>query len=182
MPLVALAPLWNDVFTFGGFFVGVVGFAFTIRQVWKTTAAAVAAERAAEETLAEVRTAFRRFVGGLARRYLAEARSAVEAESWVLATTRCNDSADMMGQMPEQPTQSAVLADELRKFAQKFAEKSKSATRRLALPKWQELLRRTSKLIDELQSPFPKLTRGQHDPEESTPRPDPQVTREDGSG
>lgn len=171
MTVFALDPFWNDFFTVGGFFVGVLGFWYTIQQVRKTTAAAVAAERAAEETLVELRTAFRRFIGGLAGRYLAEARTAVDGESWVLASTRSNDLADMMGQMPEQSVRSAEVANRLRMYAQRFAARSRDPKKRLDLAKWQSLLRGTQELLDEFQSPFPRLSGGPHDPEESTPRP-----------
>ena len=88
MPLFALDTVWNDFFAAGGFWVGVIGlligvlgFWYTILQVRKTTSAAVAAAHAAEQTRDEVKTSFRRFVGGLAHRFLAEARTAVESEN-----------------------------------------------------------------------------------------------------
>jgi len=182
MPLFALAPMWNDVFTVGGFFVGVLGFGYTIRQVWKSTTAAVAAERAAEETLAELRTAFRRFIGGLAGRYLAEARSAVASESWMLASTRSNDLADMMGQAPEQATRSADLTNRLRQFAQQFAERARFPEKKVNLKKWQTLLRETQERLDDFQSPFPRRTGDANDPQGPTPPTDPKAPPKDGSG
>ncbi len=190
MTVFALDSSWNDFYTAVGFYigafgllVGVLGFWYTILQVKKTTAAAVAAERASEETLGEMRTAFRRFIGGLAGRYLAEARSAAESEAWVLASTRSNDLADMMGQMPEQSARSADLADLLRTFAQRFAAKARKPTAPLAAAKkWQELLRATQVLLDEFQSPFPRRTGDANDPQEPTPRPAATAPGEDGRG
>ena len=92
MSLFALDPGWNDFYTIAGFFVGVVGFAYTIYQVLKTKSAALAAEAASEKMLQESRLGFQRFVAALAYRYLAEARGCVESESWASphcgATTR----------------------------------------------------------------------------------------------
>ena len=69
MMLATIDPAWSDFYTAGGFvagllspFVGIAGFWYTILQVWKTKAAAQAAEEAANQTLKESGRKFRKFV------------------------------------------------------------------------------------------------------------------------
>ena len=164
MPVFALDPVWSDFYAAGGFWLGVVGFvvgtiglSVTIWQVRETKRAAIAAKDAAEQTLLESRTQFRRFLASSAHRYLAEARRAVDDGSWEMAAMRANDMADLLGQMPS--TEKAVqrLTDDLRKFAQIFASKSKNPAGDVCEfqpAKWASLLIKVQKVLDRVQAPF----------------------------
>ena len=94
MAMFALQPDANDFFAVGGFAVGVVGFAVTIWQLWKTRSAAKAAQTAAETTLKETRAAYDRIIGGTAYKFFSELRNYVVQEDWKLAATRADDLAD----------------------------------------------------------------------------------------
>ncbi len=103
MILLALSPETSDFLTVWGFvvgvlglLVGVVGFGYTIYQVWKVKAAAEAAKEAAEKTLAESREAYEKFVGAFASRLLSDLEDAVNSKDWALATIRAKDVAELV--------------------------------------------------------------------------------------
>jgi hypothetical protein len=153
--LFALSSQWNDIFTVGGFIVGVFGFGYTIYQVHKVKVAALAAEEAAERTLSETKTNFRRFIASFAHRYLAEARASEEQSSWQVSALRTNDLADLLAQLPEAGSEAGVMIGTLREFGQVFANKQRDPTKRHSTRKWQALLRQLQVLLDRAQAPFP---------------------------
>ncbi|MBA4067359.1 MAG: hypothetical protein C0501_27345 [Isosphaera sp.] len=127
MPLFALDPAWNDFYTVGGFFVGLVGFGVTLWQLRKTKYAAEAAAQASRDTLAENKESYERFVGAFASRLLSELQHAVNESDWKIAKVRAHDLAELLGTLPT--TGAAALdgatrtaGDNLREFAQTFAE------------------------------------------------------------
>jgi hypothetical protein len=170
MTLFALDPWWNDFYAIGGFFVGVIGFAFTIWQLRKTMYAAAAAREAAEKTLAESKDVYERFVGAYASRMMSELQSAVIAKDWKLANIRCQDLAELLASLPasgdtvtEESTTEAVKT--LRDFAQAFAEKmttkDKASLASSALKKWKALLHTLHTRLDQLRGPFREKSYGQ---------------------
>lgn len=132
-----------------------MGFGYTIYQVHKVKVAALAAEEAAERTLTETKTTFRRFVAAYTHRYLAEARSCVEQEAWPVAALRANDVADLLAQLPGAGPDTVILIGTLREFGQVFAAKQRDATKRHSARKWLALLRQLQELVDRAQAPFP---------------------------
>jgi hypothetical protein len=170
MTLLALDPWWNDFYAIGGFFVGVVGFAFTIWQVRKTMHAAAAARDAAEYTLRESKDVYERFVGAYASRLMSEPQGAVNAKDWKLANIRSQDLAELLASLPatgdnetDESTTEAVKA--LRDFAHVFAEKM---TTREKVPlsssghkKWKTLLQTLHTRLDQLRGPFREKPYGQ---------------------
>jgi hypothetical protein len=125
MILFALDPWWNDFYTAGGFWIGLVsgivgiaGLWYAIVQVWKVQAAATAAQQAAEETLAKSKSAYGKFVGAFARRILSSLEAAVSQKDWKLAALRATDLAELIGSASESITGAADLAHRLRSFCQ----------------------------------------------------------------
>lgn len=171
MPLFALDPLWNDIYTAGGFWVGVVGlilgfigYKIAIAQLRQTKQAADAAREAAERTLAENKEAFERFVAAYAGRLLSELRGAVNRLEWGLAELRAHDLADLLATLPTTPgiQHDAGLTEgvrTLRAFAQRFAQKATQTPPTnfrvdVLRREWEPLLLLFHQRLDRLKAPF----------------------------
>jgi hypothetical protein len=175
---VALLALnWNDVYTAGGFWVGVVSlvvgfiaFIIAIIQLRQARDAALASQTAAEaardaaqKTLRESKDAFERFVAAHAGRILSELESAVGEANWEIAVLRARDMAEIIATLPaaSSPTRDDKIAEavnELREFGHTFTEFAEKEAKRLqpkvAKEQWQPLLERLHTRLDQLRAPF----------------------------
>ncbi|HEY1187486.1 MAG TPA: hypothetical protein VGE74_07495 [Gemmata sp.] len=187
MRLFALSQDASDFYTAGGFWVGVVGtvvgvIAFLI-SIWqirkaleearKSKAAAEAARIAAEETFAETKDSYERFVADHAGRMLTELRSAVSNSDWKVAALRARDLADMFATLPATgiTTADATMQESiasLREFDHTFTELADKEAGKLSAKvlngQWKPLLRNLNIKLDELRAP---LRRKRHGPNDS---------------
>ena len=161
MMMAAIDPAWSDFYTAGGFvagvlslFVGIAGFWYTIKQVWKTKAAAQAAEEAANRTLRESGRKFREFVTANAHRHLLEANQQIFEGQWAMAGLRAFDLADDLAQLVSDDTEFKELVASVRAMALAMTEKSKKVTKRFSVKQWNEVLQRLRPKIDLLQRLF----------------------------
>ena len=194
MYLFALDPAWNDFYTAGGFFVGVIGFAAAFYQIRETKRAAIAARDAANKSLAETKEAYERFVGAFASRLFAELRSAVTGKDWSLANIRSHDLAELLATLPSSGDESIDAAGiesvrSLREFGQAFAEtvaaKKPQPPAKLMRDRWKPLLQLLDMRLDRLKAPFREKNDGQSSARNPTSqvqgdRPEPR--QEDTSG
>lgn len=197
MPLFALDPASADFYTAWGFWVGVVGtvvgvvgFGVTIWQLVITRRAVEAAKLAAEETLAENKEAFERFVAGYAGRLLSELTAAVVRKDFRLAEVRANDLADLLASLPASgPTDAADAraVRGLREFALLFAEKAaRPSTPGLGRDdlreRWNPLLLQLHDRLGRLRHPFRGPADDPHGPDPAAapvPGPGPRAVGED---
>lgn len=170
--LFALDPLWNDVYTAGGFWVGVVGLLVGVAGFWIAIVqirearraaeagkkAAEAAEEAAKKTLAESKDAYERFVGAFASRLLSELQRAVNNKDWRHAETRAQDLAELLGTLPDFGPAVAGLVRELRAFGQRLAARPTDGDPKLSPTKWNALLNDINARLDRLRAPFRRPT------------------------
>lgn len=196
MSLFALDPLWNDIYTAGGFwigvlgtFVGVAGFWIAIKQIRETRKAAEAgklaaeaAQEAAETALTESKESYKRFVGAFASRLLSELRTAVVDEDWKIATVRCHDLAEMLGTIATSSSEVGELIRELRDFGKKFTRRASGEKPKFSQPKWDRLVNGLHELLDQLNTPFRERPHGPvsaHNPAGEVPVDRPHAAGED---
>ncbi len=90
----------RDLLAFAGLAVTIIGFGFTIWQLWKTQSAAKAAESAARKALEQSRFAYEKFTSNRALRFLHEAKIYVDAgEAWGKAAMRLSDLTHELNQL-----------------------------------------------------------------------------------
>lgn len=167
MPPFALDPLWNDIYTAGGFWIGVaglllgyVGYRIAITQLRQTKQAADAAREAAEKTVAENKEAFERFVAAFAGRLLSELQAAANRLDWKVAELRAHDLADLLATLPvaAPAAESGEATRTLREFAQEFARKATDPEPKkltaAARKRWDSLLLTLRQQLDRLRAPF----------------------------
>jgi hypothetical protein len=203
MYLFALAPWWNDFYTAGGFYIGVLGcvvgvagFWIALVQIKKTQRAALAARDAANKTLAETKEAYERFVAAFASRLLAELQNAANAKQWQLAHIRSHDLAELLATLPGTGHESTDAANiesvrSLREFGQRFAEATTSNKvlfpAKLVNERWKPLLQLLHARLDRLRAPFREQRDDQvsaHNPTDQVPgnRHQPDQQNQGGSG
>lgn len=184
MPLLALDPLWNDIYAAGGFWiglisfiVGVIAFIIAIVQLKEARNAALASKEAAEAardaaraTLAESKEAFERFVAAHAGRLLSEVQTAVKEVNWEMAELRARDLAEIISTLPttgnsEMDGKMAEAVKQLREFGHTFADLGEKKAKRLppavAKTQWKPLLDVLNTRLDQLRAPFRELSHGE---------------------
>ncbi len=161
MPLFALAEFWNDLFAAGGFvagvlglMVGVLGFIYTIRQVWKTQSAAEAAKQAAEESVEEAKKTFRRFVVGQAQVVFSELCLLVQNENWSFGAVRSEDLASLLAHLVDESMLVAGLVDLLRDSAHAMRRKARHGSARFPERQWQLTSRQVRDFLDRAIAPY----------------------------
>jgi hypothetical protein len=195
MILFALDPWWNDFYAAGGFWlgvagtiIGVAGFAIAIYQIVEAKratrdakTAAEAARDAANQTLAESKDAFERFVAAHAGRILSELEGAVRAADWNVAEMRCRDMADLIATLPatgNTATDDKMIeaVKQLREFGHTYADLGAREAKRLppgvTKTQWKPLLQVLNARLDQLRAPFREHNDGQRssdDPSRATP-------------
>jgi hypothetical protein len=138
--------------------VGVLGFWYTILQVRKTKAAAVAAEEAANRVLNERWGSFRKLVAANAHRYLSEVNRWIVGDDWALAGLRAVDLADQLAQLTGEDAELGPLIEQIRTQAQVMTEKGKNLKKVFAKRQWHEIALRLQGKIDTLQRLFLEVT------------------------
>lgn len=182
MILFALDPWWNDFYTAGGFWVGVVSlvvgviaFVIAIVQLREARDAALASKDAAEaardaanKTLAESKDAYERFVGAFASRLFSELEQSLGAKDWKLAFVRALDVAELFATLPltgNEATDAAgsAIVTGLRDLASdltKAADKKATKLTPLVAGKWKALQQLLHARLDQLRKPFREVERG----------------------
>lgn len=164
MFVLALADFWNELYAAGGFWigavslvVGVLGFWYAIVQVWKTQAAAEAAKRAADETRAESRETFRRYLVMDANRTVSELRILVVSERWETAGYRADDLAEALAQIAQLQDDPTPLAEQIglfRRTAETFRRRAKGESAAFHRNQWADRLIALHAFLDEAKAPF----------------------------
>lgn len=179
MYLFALDSWWNDFYTAGGFYVGVMGavvgiagFWIAIKQIRETKRAALAAKGASEKTLAESKESHERFVGAFASRLLSELQRAVNEKDWTLSAARAHDLAEVLATVPNVDAANVAALKSLRYFGQLFSEMLATNRKQLSATvqkdRWKPVVELLHTRLDQLRAPF----RERHDDHDRTHRTD----------
>jgi len=143
--IAEMSPFWTEFYTPIGFWVGVVGFAFTIWQVMLAKREAKAAHTSADaareairETTHENRRNFHRFMAGSVLRLMTEAQRWAENKEWSLAAERTNDLIEQVAQFTGDDSELLRIVEVLRTSRLVMLTKRQGAGQKFPMEEFQQ--------------------------------------------
>lgn len=165
--LLALSETWGNFIAIAGFVLTLVGFIATlaslfyaIRQIRETKSAAVAAQEAAAQAVAEGRRSFERYAAANAHRLITLAKDHIGRTEWQMAAVRANDLADHVAQLAVADLEWRQHVDDLRTWEAMFVRLARGDLKRFDSGKWIEFSLRLQRKIDSLHAVFPPEEEG----------------------
>ncbi len=145
---------WSDLLSVASVLIGLIGFCYTILQLWKTKIAADAARDAADKAVTESQKLFQRYALENAFRFLAETKIHVDHSSWDKASMRLSDVAEQVAQLAQIDPDWEQLTSELREWEATLRRMAGTSRSRFATTKWRDFMARLHRKVDETRGPF----------------------------